>query len=124
MEHRNPKKTHAMLRFDLMIAGALALAVGQMCIRDSRTAARIRDSFFMKAVKGLNIEQVETRLTAVYAVSYTHLDVYKRQLPCLMALSRRIISTCSVRSGFPYTSGKESATFRRMDSPRSRAALS
>ena len=28
MEHRNPKKTHAMLRFDLMIAGALALAVG------------------------------------------------------------------------------------------------
>lgn len=31
-----------------------------------RTAARIRDSFFMKAVKGLNIEQVETRLTVVY----------------------------------------------------------
>ena len=31
-----------------------------------RTSARLRDSFFMKAVKGLHIEQVETRLTVVY----------------------------------------------------------
>ena len=31
-----------------------------------RTSARLRDSFFMKAVKGLHIEQVETRLTVAY----------------------------------------------------------
>ena len=50
-------------------AGSDVSAYRSLVLRNSgqdRTNARIRDSFCMKAVKGLNIEQVETRLTVVY----------------------------------------------------------
>ena len=66
-----------------------------MCIRDRLCA----DSVLVSSRRGIDADEpaAAARLEAIRAVSYTHLDVYKRQ-----ALSSSVVLSQVCRKSLPY----------------------